>query len=229
MNLSFFFFFLILRLIKCDLNANSTGDPFIDVESTTDTIKLTSLSDFFNLNSSKQNLIEKTSTKSVDILPLLINSSDIEALNKFDANQTDLPVIKFTHESIKLNATKLGNEILNGSSLSSHNASNQNSSIIEIVVTRNSTANYTITTTQLRTANQTLLSSILLRMHSFIQYSSNFSSQTFIPYVYLAKIQIDGLYKQIADSNMLTTYATNVFNLVANDLMNQECNVMSKL
>lgn len=85
-----------------------------------------------------------------------------------------------------------------------------------------------ITSVEIRKVNQTLMSTIMLRVHSVLQYTSNFSRQAVIPYVYMAKLQADGLYRQIADSTFLQNYVSNVFQALVNDVMNHECNAVSK-
>lgn len=239
----------VFHAINCDAEQSSL---YVDVESTTDTIKLSSLSQLFPNLSTYFKEFEKESVESTDSTSVpataatvsnekpieesinstgrLLESSTGRLLGSLNSpNRTEQPSSDFI-EKPSLNAT----EQPSSSHIATDSTNNlinstlkdaQNSSTIAVLITPTPMNNTAI---ELKKLNATLLSTILLRMHSIIQYSSNFSSQTVIPYVYLTKIQIDGLYRQLVDSTFLQNYISTVFQLLVSDLMNKECNVLSK-
>lgn len=234
MNLIVLMIFSTAQLIA----AEPTSSLYNDVELTTDTIRLTSIpsmlipkltTNFGALKPEEPHIIESSAVQSV---PAAQNISS-------NANPAE-PSVNRTGELVEpvANRTEEFSEDLKRPTVEAvafkENHQNENQPIEENPVENHVIASkpvngYTITALEIRKTNQTLLSTIVLRVHSILQYSSNFSRRAVIPYVYMAKLQADGLYRQIVDSTFLQNYASNVFQTLVNDVMNQECNAFSEL
>lgn len=233
------FVVLAIFLIARRIAGESTSGLYNDLEVTTDTIKLTTYpsilipkltTNFGVLKSEDPQSVVPTIPPSD--LPGLFNSSD-------SSNQQSLPTIS-SNISPMVSSTNSSSNQAAEQSLSRSEQSNepatssiqassiQTSSIRTGPVFPGQNGTIRITSVEIRKANQTLMSTIMLRVHSVLQYTSNFSRQAVIPYVYMAKLQADGLYRQIADSTFLQNYVSNVFQALVNDVMNHECNAVSK-
>ena len=228
------------------------GEPasqFNDVESTTDTIKLASFPSILipKLTTNLGPLTSKESRSPMESISVQsVSTTQISLLTGEEAGQLIELASSKTAKSPEPSTNRTAESSSNAEKLikpSPNRTEELTQSITQAVAPANlAEANhmmlskpmigYTITTVEIRKANQTLLSTILLRVHSILQYSSNFSRRAVIPYVYMAKLQatntVDSLYRQIADSTFLQNYASNVFQTLVNDVMNQECNAISK-
>lgn len=212
MNLFMFVILIIIHLVTCDSEVSNS--PFIDVESQTTTINLSSIDDYV-----------KVSTKSVEL------KNDLSKSKVLELKTESTNISKINDKENEINETSVPKEdnVLFNNSINWTSDNNHQNETIKILITNKDPQNYTFKITEIKKDNQTLLSTILLRMHSIVQYSGNVSSQVVIPYVYLAKIQIDGLFKQVSESTFLRNYVSNVFKLLVDDLMNKECNAVSTM
>lgn len=222
--------------IRSESNSNestsneSTSSLYNDVELTTDTIKLTSISSILIPKLTTNLSIMKSEVSSTEKGLLINESPDVQSApttskpEELSANRTE--------ELIEPSTSKTGEKepnLIQPESLSSEKKQTMENEINTNEMLSKPLNAYKITTVEIRKSNQTFLSTIMLRVHSILQYSSNFSRRAVIPYVYIAKIQADGLYRQIAESTFLQNYASNVVQTLVNDVVNQECNAFSKL
>lgn len=216
----------LIVLVIFSIAQRIVGEPtnalYNDLELATDNIKLTTFPSILipKLTTNLGAALKSEEPRSVALMTEASNQENLPTISPMTNSTSDQTV-----ERTSLNRAEQPIEPATSSIETSPAASEQNRTI-EIA---SSPANgHTITTIEIRKANQTLLSTIMLRVHSVLQYSSNFSSRAVIPYVYMAKFQADGLYRQIADSTFLPNYVSNVFQTLVNDVMNQECNAFSK-